>query len=60
MLVVEKEDGPAGGRDMVEEREKGVVGRLAEIGIGCGEGFRRSVVEGLPAAGAFEMGEGNA
>jgi hypothetical protein len=60
VLVVEKEDGSTGGRDVVEEGEKGLVGRLAEIGVESGEVFRWSVVEGLPAAGAFEMGEGNA
>ncbi|MGD0628070.1 MAG: hypothetical protein ABR987_01885 [Terracidiphilus sp.] len=45
---------------MVEEREEGFVGRLTEIGIDYGEGFRRSGVEGLPTACAFEFGESNA
>ena len=59
MLIVEQEDGSAGGRDVIEEREEGFVWWLAEIGVECGETFRRSGVEGLPAAGAFELGEGN-
>ena len=60
VLIVEKEDGPAGGRDAVEEGQEGLVGWFAEIGVeGC-EVFGRSVVEGLPAAGVFEMREGNA
>ena len=33
VLVVKQEDGPAGGRDEVEQREKGGIGRLAEVGI---------------------------
>ena len=60
MLVVEKEDGSAGRRDAVEEGEEGIVGWLAEIGIERREEFGWSGVEGLPAAGAFEVGEGNA
>ncbi len=60
VLIVEQEDGPAGGRDAVEEGQEGLVGWFAEIGVeGC-EVFGRSVVEGLPAAGVFEMSEGNA
>jgi len=58
VLVVEKEDGSAGGRDLVEEVEEGGVGRLAEVGVGSEE-FGRSGVEGLPAAGTFEVGEGD-
>jgi hypothetical protein len=50
---VEKEDGSTGGRDVFEEREKGGVWGLPEIGAGSGEVFRWSVVEGLPALGVF-------
>jgi hypothetical protein len=57
---MEKENCSSGGRDVIEEREKGFVGRLAEIGVECGEAFRRRGVEGLSAAGAFELGEVNA
>ena len=60
MLVVEKEDGPAGRRDAVQEVQEGLVGWLAETRVESGQEFRWSVVEGLPAVGAFEMGEGNA
>jgi hypothetical protein len=60
MLVVEKEDRSAGGRDLVEEGQEGLVGWLAENRVESGLVLRWSVVEGLPAAVAFEMGEGNA
>jgi hypothetical protein len=59
VLIVEKEDGSAGGRDEVKKGEESCVGWLAEPG-GWGQGFGRSGVEGLPAAGSFEVGEGNA
>jgi hypothetical protein len=36
-----------------EQREKGGVWWLAEIGVGSGEVFRWSVVEGMPALGVF-------
>ena len=57
-LVVKKQDGSAGGRDMVEKGEESFVGRVAE-GARQRKGLGRSGVEGLPAAGAFEVGEGN-
>jgi len=60
VLVAEKEDGPAGRRDVVEKGQEGLVGWLAETGVEGSEVFRWSVVKGLPAAGAFEMREGNA
>jgi hypothetical protein len=52
VLVAEKQDGSAGGRDVIEKGEEGFVGWLAEVG-GGGERFRWSGVEGLPAAGAL-------
>jgi hypothetical protein len=58
MLVVEKEDGSAGGRHVVEQGEEGGVGWFAELG--SDERFGWSGFEGLPATGAFEVGEGNA
>ena len=57
---MEKEDGSAGRRDVVEEGEEGIVGWLAEIGVRRRKEFGWIGVEGLPAAGAFEVGEGNA
>ena len=57
---MEKEDGSAGRRDVFEEREESFVGWIAEIGVECGEAFRRSGVEGLPTAGAFQLREGDA
>jgi len=59
VLIVEQEDGSAGGRDVVEEGQEGFVGWLAESGVEGGEVFRGCVVEGLPAAGVFQMREGN-
>ena len=59
VLIVEQEDGSAGGRDVVEEGQEGLVGWLAETGVEGSEVFRWCVVEGLPAAGVFEMREGN-
>ena len=59
MLVVEKEDRAAGGRDVVEKREEGGIGWLAEFGIES-EGREWTVVEGLPAVGAFEVGHSDA
>lgn len=57
---MEKEDGSAGGRDMVEESEESGVGRLAKIGAGADDGFGWTGVEGLPTAGAFKVGKGYA
>ena len=57
---MEKENSSAGGRDVIKEGEEGFVRWLAKIGVKCEEGFSRSGVERLPAAGAFELGEGNA
>ena len=34
MLVMEKEDSSAGGRDVVEKREEGGVGWPTKVGIG--------------------------
>ena len=48
MLIVEQEDGSAGGRDVVEEGQEGLVGWLAETGTEGSEMFRWCVVEGLP------------
>jgi len=59
MLVVEKEDSSAGGRDVVEKREEGSVGWPAKVGIGS-EGSEWRVVEGLPTVGAFEVGDSDA
>lgn len=33
VLIVEQEDGSAGGRDVVEESQEGLVGWLAETGV---------------------------
>jgi hypothetical protein len=44
---------------MVEEGQEGLVGWLAQAGIDGIEVFRWCVLEGLPAAGVFEMREGN-
>ena len=52
---MEKEDGSAGRRDVVEEGEEGIVGWLAEIGVRRRKEFGWIGVEGLPAAGAFEV-----
>jgi signal transduction histidine kinase len=60
VLIVEQEDGSAGGRDVVEEGQEGLVGWFAETEVEGSEVFRWCVVERLPAAGAFEMREGNA
>lgn len=60
LLVAKKEDGSAGGGDEIEQGEEGFVRQFAEIGVERGEGFGRSGVERLPAAGALEVGEGNA
>src|SRR5580692_5933760 len=57
---MEKENSSAGGRDVIKEGEEGFVRWLAKIGVKCDEGFSRSGVERLPAAGAFELREGNA
>ena len=59
MLVVEKEDGPAGGRDAVEKREESGIGWPAKVGIRS-EGSGGRVVQGLPAVGAFEVADGDA
>jgi hypothetical protein len=59
VLVVEKEDGSAGGRDVVEKREESGVGWPAKIGIGR-DGSEWSVVQGLPAVGAFEVDDSDA
>ena len=59
VLIVEQEDGPAGGRDAVEKREEGGIGWTAKVGSGS-EGSERRVVEGLPAVGAFEVADGDA
>ena len=59
MLVVEKEDCSAGGRDVVEKREEGGIGCHAKVGIGS-EGSEGRVVQGLPAVGAFEVADGDA
>jgi len=59
VLIAEQEDGSAGGRDVVEEGQEGFVGWLAENGVNGGEVFCWYIVKWLPAAGAFEMREGN-
>ena len=59
VLVPEQENGSAGGRDMVEQSQEGLVRRLAETGVKGTEVFRRYVVKRLPATGAFEMRESN-
>ena len=59
MLVAEQENGSAGRRDVVEEGQEGLIWRLAETGVKGSEVFRWCVVEGLPAAGAFQMRERN-
>lgn len=60
VLIVEKKHGPAGGRDVIEQREEGFVSWLAEIGVERGQRFRRSSVERLPEARALELREGDA
>ena len=60
MLIVKKQDGSAGGRDVVEEGEEGIVGWLAETGVRRRKEFGWSGVEGFPAARAFQVGEGDA
>ena len=63
LLVAEKEDGSAGGGNEIEEGEEGFVGqagKLGEIGVKCGELFRRGCIEGLPAPSVFELGERDA
>ena len=58
-MIVEQEDGSAGGRDVVEEGQEGLVGWLAETGVEGSEVFRWCVVERSPAAGVFEVREGD-
>jgi hypothetical protein len=60
VLVVEQEDRPAGWRNVVEKVQEDLVGQLGGTRIRRSELFGGQVVEGLPAAGAFEMREGNA
>jgi hypothetical protein len=55
LLIVEKEHCAAGGRDVIEQREEGFVGSLAEIGVERGERFRRSSFERFPEARALEL-----
>jgi len=59
VLVVKKENCSAGGRDVVEKREEGGIGRSAKVGIG-GEGSEWRVVESLPAVGPFEVADRDA
>ncbi len=59
MLVVEKENSPAGGRDVVKQCEEGGVEWFTKVGTGR-DGSEWSVVEGLPAVGAFEVGDSDA
>ncbi len=59
VLIAEQEYGSAGGRDVVEQGQECLVGWLAEIGVEGSELFRWCIVEGLPAAGMFQMREGN-
>jgi len=59
VLVVKKEDCSAGGRDVVEKREEGGVGRPAKVGIGS-EGSGGRFVERLPAVGVFEVADRDA
>ena len=54
---MKKQDCSAGGRDVVEEGEEGMVRTLAEIGVRRRRKFGWSGIEGLPAASAFEVGE---
>jgi hypothetical protein len=60
VLVVEQEDRPAGWRNVVEKVQEDLVGQLGGTRIRRSELFGGQVVEGLPAAGAFEVREGNA
>ena len=60
VLVAEEEHRSAGGGDEIEEGEESFVWKLVEVGVECGEFFGRGCVEGLPAASAFELGEGDA
>jgi hypothetical protein len=46
VLIVEQENGSAGGRDAVEEGQEGLVGWLAETGLEGSEMFRWCVVIG--------------
>ena len=59
MLVAEQEYGSAGWRDVVEQGQEGLVGKLTETGVRGSEVYGWCVVERLPAAGMFEMREGN-
>ena len=59
MLVVKKEDGSAGRRDVFEKREEGGIRWPAKVGIGS-EGSDGRAVQGLPAVGAFEVADGDA
>ena len=59
MLIAKQQDGSAGGRDVIEEGQEGLVGFLLKTRVEGSEVFRWCVVEGLPAAGAFEMREGD-
>ena len=57
---MKKEDGSAGRRDVVEEGEEGIVGWLAKFRVQRRKELGWSGVKGLPAAGALEVGEGDA
>lgn len=59
VLIAEKEDCPAGRRNLIEESEESFIGWFSEIWIEGAELFRQCVVEGLPAVSVLEMREGN-
>ena len=60
VLIVEKKDSSTGRRDEVKEGKECFVWQLVDPGVERGERFRGSRFEGLPAAGVFELREGNA
>ena len=59
VLIAEQEDGSAGGRDVIEEGQEGLVGWLAETGVEGSDLFKWCVFERLPATSVFKMREGN-
>lgn len=59
VLVTKQEHGSAGGRDVLKQEKEALVGWLAKVGIGGAEVVWWSVVQGTPAAGMFEVREGD-
>lgn len=59
VLIAEQEDGPAGGRNLVDQGEESLVGWLSEAGVEESEVIQWCFLERLPTAGVFEMRESN-